>query len=216
MAVKPLLVSLKDTVSQELDDPNLSHAFRQIELWSKTVVSLGLPPPTTSPTTVSYTDPNTGTVWVAKAGVHGGQYRQARDVLHGRISRVAAWNTSVTAVQFSYDNPVRDQYGMFSTGGWLVPVAGIYLWTAALTGGSLAAGSYLQTDCQVNGTSIGTAVSAAASSGPGGNTVTTAVTTQQFFGAGDNLHVFQRAAAAVAGTVGGNNTFSTLDYLGSG
>ena len=209
--LKPLLISLKDTVAKDLNNQHVSDAFRQIEVWSRT----GTPPPTTSANLVSFTDPS-GVVWVAKAGVNGGQYRQARDVIHGRIFRIGTWNTSTTAVQFSYDTVNRDPYGMFSTGGWLVPVSGIYLWTASITSGNMAGGSYFQTDCQRNGTSVATVIASAATAGPGAITLTTEAVTQLFMSAGDNLHVFQRAAVAVAGTVGGNFTYSTLDYLGSG
>jgi len=40
----PLLVSLKDTVAQELDDQHLADAFRQIEIWAANL----LPPRPTS------------------------------------------------------------------------------------------------------------------------------------------------------------------------
>jgi hypothetical protein len=178
-----------------------------------------LPAPVTTGTTVqSYTDPS-GDVWVAKNGVNSGNWFRARDVLHSRIARAAAWNLSTTLVQFSYDTAMRDPYGMYSAGGFQVPIAGLYLWTATLSAGlTWASASFLQLEMQ-NTTAAqvwADIVGAPAGTGPGGFTTSAIATISIPCAAGDLLKVFQRASAAVTGATGSNFVYSHIDYLGTG
>lgn len=171
------------------------------------------PVPVTTGTTVqSYTDP-TGEVWVAKNGVAGGNWFRARDVLHARIARSAAWNTATTSTQFSYDIVSRDPFGMFVGGGWQIPISGQWLWIATLTA-AVASGGYLQIDCQ-NGVSVATVIAVGAAAGPGGFTATAIAATSINAAANDTPHVWQRASTAIAGATGSNYTYSTLSYQGS-
>lgn len=100
---------------------------------------------------VSATDSN-GEVWVAKAGVNGGAWRKARDVLRARWCRSANWSFS-TLTNVPYDTKIYDAYGLFVGTAFTVPVSGMYLSTAAHL---LTTGATIQSDIAlaVNGASI--------------------------------------------------------------
>lgn len=78
-----------------------------------------LPPPVTSGGLHTYTD-EAQVVWVAKPGVNGGNWRQARDVLHARVYRLAAWTVSSTASPITFDNLYYDAYGIWDHGTKLI------------------------------------------------------------------------------------------------
>jgi hypothetical protein len=87
-----------------------------------------LPPPITTGTTIqTYTDQN-GDVWVAKNGVNAGAWKRARDVLHGRVYRTAAWNVPTAWTSMPFDTTSRDPYTMWvpANNGYTVPLGGIY------------------------------------------------------------------------------------------
>lgn len=203
-ALKPLLISLKDTVAKDLDNRHISDAFRQIELWSQS----GLPPPTKSSTTVSFTDPS-GVVWVAKAGVHGGQWRQARDVLHARINRVAAFNTTATPGLFGWDSTVTDLYGLLpSTAGFVVPVAGFYRVMFQIATTPTATGQYIVT--QLGGNSaLSAATHASVVAGLYGRVEDT-----RLIPVNGSFNVTVSSNATLTGIPGG--CAGTISYLGSG
>jgi hypothetical protein len=91
------------------------------------VGDLGRPPPPTGPGLASWTDA-TGEVWVARAGVNGGAWRRARDVLRARKYRT----TGITAGTTNAFNPVPwettayDDYAIMTnaTEALICPVAG--------------------------------------------------------------------------------------------
>ena len=175
-----------------------------------------LPAPVVSGSGVqSFTD-TLGDVWVAANGVYSGAWKRARDVLHSRISRIGAWNTSTTAVQFSYDTINYDVYGMYSAGGWITPIAGIYQYTAAICFGAQATGAFCEVGLRIGASSIAVNSVGAASSGSGGLTGFSSCTTSQAIAAAQALTASQRAPAAIAGQAGSNYCYSTLDYLGTG
>jgi hypothetical protein len=100
-----------------------------------------LPPPVTSGSGIqNFTDEMTGEVWVAKVGVISGQWRKARDVLHGIAHRsaVTAMSTSTAGggANVPYDTTDQDAYGM-NTGaanyGWTAPIPGWYRAFATIT-----------------------------------------------------------------------------------
>jgi hypothetical protein len=71
-----------------------------------------------------------GEVWVADSGIRNGLWFKAREVLHGHVTRVAAFTPPVsTPGVFGWDTVVGDPFGMWTGGptyGFLVPVAGWY------------------------------------------------------------------------------------------
>lgn len=177
-----------------------------------------LPAPVTTGTTIqSFTDV-WGEVWVAKNGVNGGNWLKARDVLHGKIARAGAWNTSTTIVQFSYDTIMRDTYGMAATGGsyWVVPIPGWWLWVATLSSAVAAGAGFMQGELRQSGAPVAEALGVPAASGPGGLTCNATAMVSVFCAAGDTLQLFQRASTSVTGGVGSNYVYSDLNYMGTG
>lgn len=90
--------------------------------------SIPTPAPVTSGTTIqTYQDP-TGEWWVAKNGVNGGNWFKARDVLYGRVSRVAAYTYPTTAAVMPWDTVYADAYGMWTAAShaFTVPVGGLW------------------------------------------------------------------------------------------
>ena len=71
---------------------------------------------------------NDGVVWVAKGGVNGGAWRQARDVVHASWGRGAAYTIVSTINSVPWDVLANDPYGMWTAGlvGFTVPVTGQY------------------------------------------------------------------------------------------
>lgn len=215
MPIKPLLVSLKDRVALDLNEQPLSDAFRQVELWSQTVTDqglIGLPPPTQSPVTISYTDP-TGQMWVAKAGVHGGQFRLARDVLHARVYRNAAFPSTATPTALVWDTVVSDPYALLPGGlsaNFQVPVPGVYRVFFQVNVTATAAGQWMQLG--LFGNSAATSNAQASLAVP----MTDKVEDVRQIPVGGTFGVNVSSNVALAGAPGGAATFAFIDYLGSG
>jgi hypothetical protein len=76
----------------------------------------------------SYTDQNS-VVWIAKGAVAGGAWRRARDYLHARIYRAAALNYMLVSNSCAFDTADYDVYGLLGGGGFVVPLAGLYLFS---------------------------------------------------------------------------------------
>jgi hypothetical protein len=106
--------------------------------------------------TQSFTDAQ-GEVWVSKAGVNGGAWRKARDVLHSRGYRAAALSLPAGTLNIPIDgvSPGRDPYGMLntSTGVFIVPVPGFYLTVSRLNVVSPSAGQWIGHYISINGAS---------------------------------------------------------------
>lgn len=92
-------------------------------------LSYNLPPPVTSGGLQTYTD-SSGILWIAKPGVYGGQWRNARDVLHCRMAINGSWSGAGTGdTNFPFDTIVSDPYGLGVLGAnayILAPVTGWY------------------------------------------------------------------------------------------
>jgi hypothetical protein len=111
------------------------------------------PVPTPAPVTIgttiqTYQDP-TGEWWVAKNGVRSGIWYKARDVLHCRYSRSAAYTFATTGTLFPWDWMVRDPYTLWRSGGtFVLPISGIwradYQLVVAFTA-TTASGQYVST-----------------------------------------------------------------------
>lgn len=86
-----------------------------------------LPAPTTSTTTVSYTDPS-GEVWVAKSTVNAGAWARARDVLKCMYYRNATFSGNNANLLLGHDTVLFDTYGLYTTsnGAFTAPVNGIW------------------------------------------------------------------------------------------
>jgi hypothetical protein len=174
-----------------------------------------LPAPITSGSGInSYTDP-TGEVFVAQNGVNNGVWKRARDVLKTRVYRVTAYNLPVSTATMVYDAVNKDDYGLYntSTGAYTVPITGWYRFHGQIQAGSQAAGSYLQINILVAGTTF--AQDTTYYYGTGVYMVARAHDLL-YFPAGQTV-VFQvRASTAAASAVGNLTDYATFDYVGSG
>jgi hypothetical protein len=85
-------------------------------------------PVVTGTTTQSFQDIY-GEVWVAESGIRNGLWFKAREVLHGHVTRSAAFTPPTTPSLFGWDTVVGDPFGMYvasPTYGFVVPVTGWY------------------------------------------------------------------------------------------
>jgi|SRR5579871_3417869 len=167
------------------------------------------PPVAAGSPLVSQTDAN-GEVWVAKGGVNGGAWRKARDVLHARVSRNAAWNSSTVLSAHQFDTIQFDPYGIWSFGavGFVVPIAGIYQFSALLSilgGGApaIAIGSFAAGPAYNNGNDLNGIVRPFA--------YTTLSCT-----AGQGIPFYVQTSVSVGGRTGPADCYATCDYLGTG
>jgi len=176
-----------------------------------------LPGPVTSGSGIqSFTDV-LGDVWVAANGVRGGNWYRARDVLHCRVYRNAAYTLSTSNVVVPWDSIAFDPYGMF-TGGpnyrIVAPIAGIYLLRAQMQATPTATGQWINIIMYsaVTGTvNSGNAVTASATFGPFLQTVST-----HLLAAGEGIFTYAAAIGALTVTVGQNASNFSIDYLGTG
>lgn len=176
-----------------------------------------LPPPLAAGAAIqSYTDA-TGQVWVAKGGVNGGAWRLARDVLHSRAYRAAAW-TFVAGIQFMpFDTitPGADPYGLYATGpgAFTVPIGGVWNVTSMFTCGS-ASGSWGVLFVYKNGSAfvVGGPFQASSTANLG------LIVDQPIrLAAGDKITMYSNGGpTSYAGGVGDSQTFCSLNYLGTG
>jgi hypothetical protein len=169
-------------------------------------------PATTSATIVSRRDV-TGEVWVAKAGVNGGLWRKARDVLHVRVARNAAYNFTNTTTTLAFDTVINDDYGLcnLSNGAVTVPVPGIWRAEGRAVANTAAA---MWVNLGINQNSV-TKAQGILSAGatyylvPAANAVLRAV-------AGDTLYAVIQGSTTIAGFTAEVNTNFQVDYLGTG
>jgi hypothetical protein len=113
-----------------------------------------VPPPVTSGSGIqSFTDAQ-GMVWVAATGVNSGAWRLARDVLHCKVQRNAAWTAGTSATQVTMDTIIWDSYGMMGSGGIILPITGMYRigGTAGVT--STAIGQWIAFNLWVGSTNV--------------------------------------------------------------
>lgn len=184
-----------------------------------------VPPPVTTGTTIqSFTDPQ-GFVWVAKNGVNGGAWKMARDVVHARVYRAAAFTIAVGAA-LMFDTVAgamaEDDYGLYSTatGEFSCPVAGIYLISCKTGFSSIVDVNAADIRIHKNGAFFvygGGVYQSVVFAGQGIALVATPTTTR--CAAGDTLQIHTAAGGpALTGLVGvaGEHTYATFDLLGTG
>lgn len=173
-----------------------------------------LPAPVTTGSTIqSFTDVN-GEVWVAKNGVNSGQWRKARDVLHIRAYRAAAFTLTTTPVQLNWDTASRDTYGLLSSGSFLLPVAGSYRIFHQVTVTFTAANQYGAT--QVRTAAGANIVSRTNLYAPVAGNMYVNGQDEYFLGAGDTVSSWSYASASLAGYAGSLDTYVIFDYMGAG
>jgi hypothetical protein len=157
-----------------------------------------------------------GEIWVAKAGVNGGGWRKARDVLHARWARNAVFNTSTSYLQVAMDTNSRDPYGLYvtATPGYLVPVAGLYLMTSVIVLGGVAAGDnvglqFTRNTANVDEQFLSVGGTSGADAGHSGVLQASA---------GDVLSLAIKASKAGVTIVAGQppRAYLEIDYLGTG
>jgi len=177
-----------------------------------------LPNPVTSGTTVqSYTAP-TGQVYVAKNGVSGGNWYDARDVLQTKVTRAAALAcAAATAINNGFDTITRDIYGLWTTGAsstFTCPIAGWYLltyYTGALA--TATTGQYVQAQIRQNN-----ATTVAVNSYSGQTTYVTYVTVTDriYCAAGDTLACWVQTQVAMNTIASGLGQWCHVAYQGTG
>jgi hypothetical protein len=173
-----------------------------------------LPPPVTSGTTVqSYTDV-LGDVWVALNGVNAGAWKRARDVMHARAHRVAAYGITSTLASIPLDTASRDPYGFLSGGALVAPISGLYHFDGHIDWASGTAVSFVNFYIMRNGQAVASGIF------PGNaNQWGAAAMNDQFPAvAGDAFTIGGYGPVSVTLTVrtGLAETFLTMNYLGTG
>lgn len=165
-----------------------------------------VPPPTGFN---SYTDPS-GMVWVSRTG---SAWKRARDALHARVWRNAAFTIPTANTVLPYDVIERDIYGMYSTPNWVMPVTGVW-GISGIIRTVLPSNQTLYIMVYRNGTPAASGVI----HGTGGaNWAAATISTSLYCNAGDTLGIWVSAAyAAQAAALGTSDCYSTLDYLGTG
>ena len=155
-----------------------------------------------------------GEVWVAKAGVNGGAWKRARDVLHSWVYRTAPFSIPAgSSPLLGMDTVRNDDYGLYSTigGAYVLPVGGWWHVECHLAGGA-AAGNWLQSliVSSINGVlSYGMCHT---SSGVW-NMATASLSAR--FVAGDVISFQMSCSNGQPGNPGQQATYGTADYMGS-
>jgi hypothetical protein len=182
--------------------------------------ALAIPAPpaaTTSATIQTYTDAS-GEVWVAKAGVKGGQYRKARDVLYSRLALSAAAPVGTPLVTLPWDTTRDDLYGLGTLGAsahWTIPAAGLYLFTGKATVLMTAPQQYAGTQIRLNGIGLDWATPTVVV--PQQINIHVPWTTVVRCNAGDSLDIqLQGSVAGLSLTGGTTHNWAQVEYLGSG
>jgi hypothetical protein len=176
------------------------------------------PPPVTTGAGVQSTVDASGEVWVAKVGVAGGVWKKARDALHARVARAAAWTTaSSPAANQNFDTVSYDAYGLHVQPSFICPVAGIYQITYACQATPTAANQFLALNVNRTGTLAASVIAnTGGTSGPGGIALGAVLTDRLACAAGDTLTCLQRASAGLVGAVGQPSTWGAFSYVGTG
>ena len=176
-----------------------------------------LPAPVTSGSGVqSYTDP-LGDVWVAANGVRGGNWYRARDVMHARYYRTAAWTCNAGGwLNVNLDTLQFDDYGLYSTGSGLFtpPLTGF--WRLTFFSGSLATATGQWSQLGI-WESSGTVVSNSLLQSSMAQALQTGITTvRRITSLTDTYYTRVAASTAQVGQTGAANTYLEMDYLGTG
>jgi hypothetical protein len=174
-----------------------------------------LQPPLTSGTAIqSFVDP-IGDWWVAKNGVNNGDWKRARDVLHAKVYRAAAFSTVASSAVVPMDTVDYDPYGMSASSGLVPPIPGIWMITSRMGWNNGTSTNWYSQSIFVGGNSLlsGGQFTGNASAWPT-NTVSTHGV---FIAASTAVQLYQNSnAAGTAVSVGIGNTFLTINYLGTG
>jgi hypothetical protein len=175
-----------------------------------------LPQPLTTGSTIqSFTD-LLGDVWVAKNGVNGGAWARARDALHCKLYRNAAWTSATSLTAVAMDTALFDAYGMRAADniGLSLPVAGMYriAYTASLT--STASGQWISINVVQNATGVSGANNTNAQASGGDLQATGSDIVRA--SAGDELKMNVAGLGTYTGGTGPLNTSLSASYVGTG
>jgi hypothetical protein len=175
-----------------------------------------LPPPVTTGTTIqTYTDPNTGDIFIAKNGVHSGAWKRPRDVLHANGSRAAAFTFGSPTTPIPLDTINLDPMGMWNGSAFVAPITGLYLLSGGISVSCAPTGNvYL--NVLLNGTPNTATVMT--NSGSGSYTNPLHITVILHMNTGDLYQIAGAAApAAGAGQLfgGAPYNYANIDYLGT-
>jgi hypothetical protein len=169
-------------------------------------------PPTTSAAIVSRPDLS-GELWVAKAGVNGGGWRKARDVLAARIYRNAAFTApAAEGGPAGFDSVSFDAYGLTAASTFTAPVAGLYRVAGVMAVVATATGQAYYIRIMVSGT--GRYESQGWAAGAGG--VFAPFSDLLNVPAGGTIFLNHRATPSLAGFAGENNCNLSVSYAGTG
>jgi hypothetical protein len=111
---------------------------------------INLPPPVTSGSGLQTFTDVLGDLWVAQNGTAGGAWKRARDVLHARVYRNAAFNcNSGTLTLVPMDGVYRDAWGMSDGSGIAFLVTGAFAVTMQLGFVATVAAQWMMTRAYV-------------------------------------------------------------------
>jgi hypothetical protein len=169
-------------------------------------------PATTSASIVSRLDVS-GDVWVAKAGVNGGLWKRARDVLAARVYRNAAFSAPATeGGPVGFDTVSYDAYSLVNAGTFTAPLPGLYRVAGVMAATATASGQNYYTRIMVSG--IARYVSQGWAAGAGG--IFAPFSDLLNCPAGGTISLNHRASPALAGFPGENNCNLSVSYQGTG
>ena len=169
----------------------------------------------------SFTDA-LGDVWVASNGVNNGNWVRARDALHARWYRAAAWTVTGSIAAVALDTPNFDKYSLFGSNLYTVPVSGLYLIYAGYSISAIAAGYFTNLMIRYGGPAgtAGTRIQQQQSTSSGtatGTYIFSEITWQA--NAGDQFWMEAYSTSGglpYTGTTGPSMTYFGIDYLGTG
>jgi hypothetical protein len=177
-----------------------------------------LPAPVTSGSGIqTFIDP-CGDVWVAANGVNSGAWRRARDVLHARYYRNAAWTCSAGAwISINMDTASFDDYGLYSTstGLFTPPLTGFWRLTFQASATATATGQWFQPGIWETSPGV-TAADVLAHTSVAYAIRAVVTTARRITTLTDTYYSRVACSAALAGQVGSNTTFFEMDYVGTG
>jgi hypothetical protein len=169
----------------------------------------------------SFTDA-LGDVWVASNGVNNGNWVRARDALHARWYRAAAWTVTGSIAAVALDTPNFDKYSLWANNLYTVPVSGLYLIYAGYAISAIAAGYFTNLMIRYGGPAgtAGTRIQQQQSTSSGtatGTYIFSEITWQA--NAGDQFWMEAYSTSGglpYTGTTGPSMTYFGIDYLGTG
>jgi len=172
-------------------------------------------PPQTPPATGNnvYTD-SAGEQWFSQ---NGSAWRKARDVVHSRVYRNAAYTLPAAAwTAIPYDTVDRDVFGFYSVANkyFTTPMSGWYQVNAMIQlGAAPTTGQFLMSNIYKNGANT---VAGGQQTWTGsGNWPVAGISAALYCSSGDTLQPYAYFSAALAISVGTARCYADFHYIGS-